>query len=135
MDESESTHRLNAGQGAPRVFQRRDGGWMVAYDEDGVTRIGRLILVPDRTELGRFKDALQRARDELEGAVSDVAHQGLLIDERLTLSQSLSLASTTSSFALSRRCCHERVVLARRSRSCGSDRQGAQRPQARLGLG
>jgi hypothetical protein len=81
MDESESNHRLSAGQGAPRVFQRRDGGWVLAYDEDGVTRIGRLIVVPDRTELDRFKDALQRARDELEGAVSDIAHQGLCIDE------------------------------------------------------
>ena len=81
MDEIESTHHLSAGQGAPRVFQTRDGGWVVAYDEDGVTRIGKLIVVPDRTELDRFKDALQRARDELEAAISDIAHQGLFIDE------------------------------------------------------
>ena len=42
VDETEFTHCLSAEQYAPRVFQRRDGSWVVAYDDSGVTRIGRL---------------------------------------------------------------------------------------------
>ena len=85
MDDSESTHCLSVGQGAPRVYQRRDGGWVVAHDEDGVTFIGKLTIVPDRTALDRYEDALSNARDALEhavrsavgGAVASASHTAL----------------------------------------------------------
>lgn len=81
MDKSEFIHRTAVRQGAPRVFQKRDGGWVVAHEEDGVTFIGQLTLVPRCTAFDRFEDALQSARDELEATVNDIAHQGLDIDQ------------------------------------------------------
>jgi hypothetical protein len=81
MDDIESTYRLSPEQGAPRVYQRRDGGCVVAHDEDGVTFVGKLTIVPRKTDLDRFEDALQSARNDLEGAVSDIVHQGLFIDD------------------------------------------------------
>ena len=85
MDETEFTHCLSAEQYAPRVFQRRDGSWVVAYDDSGVTRIGRLTIVPDGTDLDRFKDALSTARNALEhavrsavgGAIASASHEAL----------------------------------------------------------
>jgi hypothetical protein len=85
MDDSESIHRLSAGQGAPRVYQRRDGGYVVAHDEDGVTFIGKLTLVPRKTDLDRFEDALSSARDALEyavrgavgGVIASASHEAL----------------------------------------------------------
>jgi hypothetical protein len=70
MDEGNFTHHLSAEQGAPRVYQRRDGGWVVAHDEDGVTFVGKLTLVPDRTALDRYEDALQDARKMLQDGVA-----------------------------------------------------------------
>ena len=64
MDEGKSTHRLSAVQGAPRVYQRRDGRCVVAHDEDGVTWVGKLTIVPHRTALDRFEDALSSARND-----------------------------------------------------------------------
>jgi hypothetical protein len=55
MDDGEFTYRSGAGQGAPKVLRRRDGGWAVAYDESGVTRIGRLVVIPDRTEFNSLR--------------------------------------------------------------------------------
>jgi hypothetical protein len=77
VDEVKSTCPLNTGQGALRVYQRRDGRYVVVHDEDGVTWVGNLTIVPRRTEFDRFEDALQSARDELEATVSGIAHQGL----------------------------------------------------------
>jgi hypothetical protein len=85
MDKVEFTHRLIAGQGAPRVYQRRDGGWVVAHDEDGVTFIGKLTIVPDRTALDRYEDALSNARNALEyavrgavgGTIASASHEAL----------------------------------------------------------
>ena len=54
MDDGVLTHSSSAIQGALKVFRRRDGSWVVAYGEDGVTRIGKLTIVPDRTDLDRF---------------------------------------------------------------------------------
>ena len=51
-----------AWQGAAGA-QERDGTWVVAYEEDGVTRIGKLTIVPDRTDLDASKHALHRARN------------------------------------------------------------------------
>jgi lipoate-protein ligase A len=73
MDDRESTHRLSARQAASKVFRRRDGGWAVAHDEDGVTFIGRLVIVPDRTALDEFENAIQFARDQLKAAMRVVA--------------------------------------------------------------
>ena len=69
MDEGKLTHRLGVVQGAPRVYQRRDGGWVVAHDESGVTFVNKLTIVPHRTALDRYEDALSNARDALEHAV------------------------------------------------------------------
>jgi hypothetical protein len=85
MDESESTPRLGAMQSAPRVLQRRDGRYVVAYDDGGITRIGDLHIIPDRTALDRFKDALSTARNALEhavrsavgGAIASASHTAL----------------------------------------------------------
>lgn len=85
MDTGESTHRLSARQGAPQVYQRRDSAWVVAHDEDGVTFIGKLTLVPRRTAFDRFEDALQSVRDELEATVNDIAHQVRDIEARNAL--------------------------------------------------
>ena len=73
MDDRKSTQRLSAMQGAPRVHRRRNGSWIVAYDGDGVTHIGKLTAVPARTDLDRLEDALQAARNDLEAAVSGLA--------------------------------------------------------------
>jgi hypothetical protein len=70
MDGRESTHRSSAEQGTPRVYQRRDGGFVVAHDEDGVTFIGTLVVVPDRTALDHFEDALSSARQMLPHGVA-----------------------------------------------------------------
>jgi hypothetical protein len=51
VDDRESTQRLSAMQGAPRVHRRRNGSWIVAYNGDGVTHIGKLTAVPTRTDL------------------------------------------------------------------------------------
>jgi hypothetical protein len=85
VDETESTQCLSVKQYAPRVFQKRDGSWVVAYDDAGVTRIGDLHIVPDRTALDRFKDALSTARNALEhavrsamgGAIASASHEAL----------------------------------------------------------
>ena len=54
MDSPENTSHNATEQGAPRVFQRCDGGWAVVHDEDGVTWLGKLTVVPDRTALRSF---------------------------------------------------------------------------------
>ena len=69
MDDAKPTHSVSAGQGGPRVYQRRDGRYVVAHDEDGVTFIGKLTLVPRKTDLDRYEDALSSARAALEHAV------------------------------------------------------------------
>jgi hypothetical protein len=69
MDEVVSTYRLSAKQGGPRVYQRREGCYVVAHDEDGLTHVNKLTLVPRKTDLDRFEDALSSARDALEYAV------------------------------------------------------------------
>jgi hypothetical protein len=85
MDDRGSIHRLSAEQGAPRVYQRRDGGWVVAHHDDGVTFIGKLTVVPDRTNLDRFEDEFQRARKMLqEGIAAGVADDAFaLFDFRI----------------------------------------------------
>jgi hypothetical protein len=70
VDETESTHCSNANQYAPRVFQRRDGSWVVAYLDGGVTRIGKLTVVPDKTALDCFEAALSSAREMLQDGVA-----------------------------------------------------------------
>ena len=70
MDDIESSHPTVADQGKPKVIQKRDGSWAVAYlDDDGVIRIGKLTLVPALTGLDRFENALDLARRDLESAV------------------------------------------------------------------
>jgi hypothetical protein len=73
MDDTKSTHSASAGQGAPRVYQRRDGGFVVAHDEDGVTHVNKLTIVPHRTALDRFEDTLSSARNALDHAVRSAA--------------------------------------------------------------
>ena len=89
MDESESTPRLGAMQSAPLVLQRRDeAATVVAYDDGGITRIGDLHIIPDRTALDRFKDvslpqpvarnALEHAvRSAVGGAIASASHTAL----------------------------------------------------------
>jgi hypothetical protein len=85
MDGLESTHRMSTVQGSPRVYQRRDGRFVVAHDEDGVTFIGKLTLVPRKTDLNRFEDTLSSARKMLEeGITAGVADDALaLFDFRI----------------------------------------------------
>jgi hypothetical protein len=80
MEDGESTPRLSAMQSAPLVLQRRDGSWVVAYNDDGVTRIGKLTVVPDRTDLDRFEDEFWRARKMLQDGVA-----AGLVDDALAL--------------------------------------------------
>jgi hypothetical protein len=68
MDNDESAHRNGIGQGSPRVYQRRDG-FVVAHDEDGVTYVNKLTIVPRRSALDRYEDALSSSRNALEHAV------------------------------------------------------------------
>ncbi len=70
MDEVISTHRLSALQGPPRVYQRRDGRYVVAHDEDGVTWVGNLTIVPRRTDLDRFEETRSSARKMLQDGVA-----------------------------------------------------------------
>ena len=83
MDRDELTHRNGVGQGAPRVYQRRDGSWVVAYGEGGVTKMGRLTIVP--AAIDRFEDALSNARKMLQnGAAAGVADDAFaLFDYRV----------------------------------------------------
>jgi hypothetical protein len=85
VDSDESTHRLSAVQGSPRVYQRRDGGYVVAHDEAGVTYVNKLTIVPRKTDLDPFEDALSNARDALEyavrgavgGAIGSASHEAI----------------------------------------------------------
>ena len=85
MEDGKSTYRLPAKQGGPRVYQRRDGRFVVARDQDGVTWIGNLTLVPRRGPLDRYDDALSNARNALEyavrsavgGAIASASHKAL----------------------------------------------------------
>jgi hypothetical protein len=79
MDDGVLTQRNGAVQGALKVFRRPDGSWMVAYDEDGVTRIGKLTVVPNRTDLDRFETALHDARNTLRVATLAIAAEGLSV--------------------------------------------------------
>jgi hypothetical protein len=81
MDMDVLTQRNGAVQGAVKVFRRRDGSWVVAFDEDGVTRIGKLTVVPDRAELDRCEAALQDARDTLGAAMLAIAAERLSVAE------------------------------------------------------
>jgi hypothetical protein len=81
MDNDVLTHSGGAVQGAVKVFRRRDGSWVVAYAQDGVTRIGKLTVVPDRTDLDRFETALQDARNTLRAATLAIAAEGLCVAE------------------------------------------------------
>ena len=68
MDDIESSHPTWIGK--PKAFQKRDGSWAIAcLDGDGVIRIGKLTLIPAKTALDRFEDALDLARRDLEAAV------------------------------------------------------------------
>jgi hypothetical protein len=69
MDNDESTIALASSKGAPRVYQRRDGCFVVAHDEDGVTYVNKLTIVSRRAALDRYKDALSSSRNALEHAV------------------------------------------------------------------
>jgi hypothetical protein len=69
MDDGEFAGRSNAGQGVPRVLRRRDGGWAVAFEENNVVRIGKLVVVFERTALDEFEDRLESSLAALKRAI------------------------------------------------------------------
>jgi hypothetical protein len=70
VDKVESTNRSSAGQGAPRVLRRRDGSWAAAFEENGVVRIGKLVVVCEQTALDEFGHRLESALAVLKRAIA-----------------------------------------------------------------
>jgi hypothetical protein len=76
MDDHPNTNSERASQGAPRVYRKGDGSFAVAHDEDGVTWIGRLVILPDarsacaRIALDRFEDRLWAVRSALKASIA-----------------------------------------------------------------
>jgi hypothetical protein len=85
MDEIKTTHSANAGQGTLWVHRRCDGSWNIIRDEGSVAFIEKLTIVPDRTAVDRFEDALSSARKmSQEGVAAGLADDAFaLFDCRL----------------------------------------------------
>ena len=56
------------GQGARKLYKKRDGSWVLTCElQPGVIEFGRLVAVPDRTALDAYEDALWRTRAAFRG--------------------------------------------------------------------
>ena len=67
MDGTRPSICRSAGQDARKIYRKSDGTFAVAVETaPNVIEFGRLVLVPDRTALDVYEDALWRARKALK---------------------------------------------------------------------
>jgi hypothetical protein len=71
MDEGKVIVRRRDGQGATRKYYRKKDGSLALVIEigAGVFEFGRLVLIPSRTVLDAYEDALGRARAVLRAGI------------------------------------------------------------------
>jgi hypothetical protein len=67
MDGTRPSICRSAGQDARKIYRKSNGTFAVAVEiAPNVIEFGRLVLVPDRTALDVYEDALRRARKALK---------------------------------------------------------------------